>query len=58
MYSNNDEVLNTNSSTTTGLAWKSVNTLINNPVAFNSTWSGTGLVYTGTPATGFYIKTN
>lgn len=25
-------------------------------VAFNSTWSGTGLTYTGTPATGYYIK--
>lgn len=25
-------------------------------ISFNSTWSGTGLTYTGTPATGHYIK--
>jgi hypothetical protein len=25
-------------------------------IAFNSTWSGTGLAYTGTPATGFYSR--
>ena len=25
-------------------------------IAFTSTWSGTGLAYTGTPATGYYIK--
>lgn len=24
--------------------------------SYSPTWSGTGLVYTGTPATGFYIK--
>jgi len=28
------------------------------PVAFNSTWAGTGLVHTGTPATGSYMKMN
>ncbi len=25
-------------------------------IAFNSTWTGTGLAYTGTPATGFYSR--
>jgi hypothetical protein len=52
------QVLVSNPSTSTGLVWSNITSLFNEPVAFISTWTGSGLTYTGTPATGFYTKTN